>query len=88
MNQSYIIFKALSDETRLKIAIHLAKRRELSCQELSRNFKLSQPTLSHHFSKLLAAGVILERKQGQKHYYRINHRLLKSHGVDLKLIKH
>lgn len=86
MEETYKIFKALSDKTRLKIAMFLARHKELSCKRLSKNFSLSQPTLSHHFSKLMAAGVILERKQGVNHYYRINHALLKQSGVDLKSI--
>ena len=86
MQEPYKIFKALSDKTRLKIIMFLAKHKELSCQQLSKNFTLSQPTLSHHFSKLIALGLILEKKQGVKHYYRINHELLKKAGVDLKSI--
>lgn len=87
MEQTIAIFKALSDPTRLKIARYLAGRKEASCQDLSKNFELSQPTLSHHFGKLENAGVILARKEGVGHYYRINHGLLKKAGVDLKSIK-
>lgn len=87
MKQTFAIFKALADKTRLAIAVFLARQKEASCQELSRHFELSQPTLSHHFGKLIAAGVILERKEGVSHYYRINHILLKKAGVDLKSIK-
>jgi len=87
MKQTFAIFKALADKTRLAIAVFLAKQKEVSCQELSRHFELSQPTLSHHFGKLVEAGVILERKEGVSHYYRINHVLLKKAGVDLKSIK-
>ena len=87
MNETFKIYKALADKTRLSIAVYLASKKEASCQELSKNFNLSQPTLSHHFGKLSDAGVILERKEGVSHYYRINHELLKKAGVDLKLIK-
>ena len=87
MDQTFKIFKALSDKTRLSIAVFLAKNAETPCSKLSEKFKLSQPTLSHHFGKLIDAGVILERKEGVSHYYRINHELLKKSGVDLKTIK-
>jgi ArsR family transcriptional regulator len=87
MNKTFKIFKALADETRLKIAVYLSKHKEVSCQELSKNFKLSQPTLSHHYSKLEAAGIMLVRKEGVGHFYRINHEQLKEAGVDLKSIK-
>jgi len=86
MNETISIFKALSDPTRLKIALHLASRGELSCQQLSKNFNLSQPTLSHHFGRLMSSGVILERKSGTSHYYRINRELLKKSGMDLQKI--
>ena len=87
MNQTFVVFKALADKTRLSIAVFLAGNKETSCQQLSKKFRLSQPTLSHHFGKLISAGVILEKKQGASHYYRINHQLLKKVGVDLKSIK-
>ncbi|MBI3231951.1 MAG: winged helix-turn-helix transcriptional regulator [Candidatus Doudnabacteria bacterium] len=87
MEKIYTILKALADKTRLKIAVFLGNRQEVSCKELSKNFKLSQPTLSHHFGKLINSGVILERKEGVNHYYRINHKLLKECGLDLKTIK-
>ena len=87
MEQTFKIFKSLADKTRLSIASFLAKSKETSCKQLSKKFNLSQPTLSHHFSKLLNSGVILERKIGVSHFYRINHDLLKNSGVDLKNIK-
>ncbi len=87
MDQTIAIFKALADDTRLKIAVFLASRKELSCKELSKNFNLSQPTLSHHFRKLILSGIILERKEGVSHYYRINHQLLKKSGMDLKALE-
>lgn len=78
------IFKALADSTRLDIVRWLARHGELSCARLSRRFPLAQPTLSHHFRKLLAAGVLTERKQGVHHFYRVNARRLRALGLNLR----
>lgn len=80
------IFKALSDTTRIDILRHLLARKEISCQDLSKKFPLSQPTLSHHFSKLMDANIIVKRKNGASHFYRVNHKFLKEKGFDIKKI--
>lgn len=81
------IFKSLADETRLSIVRKLAsdgcevKSGEIinSCAEFH---KLSQPAMSHHFSKLVAAGVLLERKEGVEKHYQLNSQLLNDVGID------
>ncbi len=87
MNEPVKIFKALSDPTRLEIAVYLAKYGQMSCGELSKRFPLSQPTLSHHYKKLADAEIIIVSKDGASHFYQINHELLKEAGVNLKKIK-
>lgn len=87
MDQTFKVFKALADETRLAIALYLSGKEEVSCQELSKNFSLSQPTLSHHFKKLADAGIIIERKAGVSHFYKIDTSLLKNSGINLQQIK-
>lgn len=49
------IVKALSDDTRITILIHVLRDREVACQELMKKFPLSQSTMSHHFNKLVNA---------------------------------
>jgi ArsR family transcriptional regulator len=78
------IFKALSDETRLVILRHLVKRKEIACKELLSNFSLSQPTLSHHFNKLIDANILNERKKGTSHFYSINYSYLRKLGIDIR----
>lgn len=81
------VLKSLADETRLSIVRRLAKIDDevvgssivIDC---SAALKLSQPTMSHHFSKLVAAGVLLERKSGVEKLYRLNKKLLSSAGID------
>lgn len=81
------VLKALADETRLSIVRKLATTNEPvtscdivgSCGSLS---CLSQPAASHHFSKLVAAGVIREQKRGTKKVYSLARDTLASIGVD------
>ena len=85
--QSVKLFKALSDETRVDIIKYLlSNRKELSCQELLDKFPLSQPTLSHHFNKLIDANVLKVRKEGASHFYSIDNDYLKNFGIDIQKI--
>jgi DNA-binding transcriptional ArsR family regulator len=45
--------------------------------------KLSQPAMSHHFNKLVDAGVVSEEKRGTQKLYELNTALLKSIGIDV-----
>lgn len=82
------ILKALGDEVRLSIVRKLALEGVLTagCDILAcaSVHKLSQPAMSHHFSKLADAGVIRETKQGTKKLYELNTELLASIGIDYK----
>lgn len=80
------VFKALADQTRIKIVKKLMDNDEISCQELMKHFSLSQPTLSHHFGKLLDSGVLHARKDGINHYYSVNKTHLASIGIDIDKI--
>jgi DNA-binding transcriptional ArsR family regulator len=82
-NQTVKILKALADQTRLQMALELLDRDEASCQELSKKFGLSQPTLSHHYNKLIAVGIVVSRKEGAGWYYRLNRDLLYTMGINL-----
>lgn len=77
------IFKALADKTRLEIVAFLAEKGEVACADISERFKLSQPTMSHHYSKLKAAGILNIREEGVKHFYSINKETLQEYGLDL-----
>ncbi len=81
------ILKSLADETRLSLVRRLIESDcEVSGSEIiggcSEVLKLSQPTLSHHFNRLVHSGVLLERKSGTEKYYRVNFDLLRSIGID------
>jgi ArsR family transcriptional regulator, arsenate/arsenite/antimonite-responsive transcriptional repressor len=78
------IFKALADRTRLDIVRSLVKKPHdtASCGEVSTCSSLSQPAMSHHFKKLVDAGVILEQKQGTEKIYELNTSLFNSLGIN------
>lgn len=82
------VFRALSDERRLSIVKKLAATRATvaSCdlvESCASFLALSQPTMSHHFHKLVEAGVLIEEKQGTHKLYRLNDELLRSVGLDV-----
>lgn len=58
-------FKALSDETRLKI-VGLLARAPRSVEELAAMLEVSAPTVSHHLSRLQEAGLV--RATAQQYY--------------------
>ncbi|QHN42658.1 metalloregulator ArsR/SmtB family transcription factor [Candidatus Mycosynbacter amalyticus] len=81
------ILKSLADDTRLSVVRHLASQHgEVAARDITSDcalaLKLSQPTMSHHFAKLVASGVLRERKDGVEKYYRLDTALLTQHGID------
>lgn len=81
------VFKSLGNNTRLDIVRKLARDGcEVKSSEIISGcmvaLDLAQPTISHHFSTLVAAGVLLERKVGVEKYYQLNVPLLERVGID------
>ena len=66
------LFKALSDETRVKIVKKLYHNDELCACKILEFVDCSQPTLSHHLSLLVSSGLINSRKEGKWTYYKAN----------------
>jgi ArsR family transcriptional regulator len=64
-------FKALSDETRMKIYMMLSERTLCACQLLS-ELDISQPTLSHHMKILESSGWVTTEKKGTWTHYHID----------------
>lgn len=65
------IFKLLSDETRLKILLYLAREGELHVTALCDRLGQSQPAVSHHLALLRVAGLIEPRRDGKHNYYSV-----------------
>jgi ArsR family transcriptional regulator len=64
------LFKALGDETRLRMVALLAHG-ELCVCHLQEALELSQPATSRHLAVLRAAGVVEARRDGSWIYYRL-----------------
>lgn len=65
------IFKALSDETRLRI-LKLLEGDELCVCDIVAALDTSQPRASFHLAALKEAGLIRDRKEGRWIHYRID----------------
>jgi len=63
-------FKALADETRIKI-IKLLKVREMCVCEVMIALGITQSTTSHHLGILENAGLVKDRKEGKWVFYRL-----------------
>ncbi len=70
-----LIFKALADETRLKIVELLSEGERCACQLLE-NFNITQPTLSYHMKILCECGIVVGRREGAWMYYRNNSKVV------------
>jgi ArsR family transcriptional regulator len=67
------VFKLLSDETRLRILVYLAREAELHVTALCDRLGQSQPAVSHHLALLRVAGLIKARRDGKHNYYSVRH---------------
>jgi len=77
MRESLKIFKALSDETRLKIVELLLNGEKCVC-EIVPFMKRSQSTVSIQLAKLENLGVVESRREGKGVYYKlVNEKIMK-----------
>jgi len=83
-NTNLKVLKALSHPTRLEIVRAVLGHDEITCQELSPRFDISQPTMSHHFNKLVKAGVLNNRRNGTVWVYSLNQHYIENLGINLK----
>ena len=68
MNELLSMFKALSDETRLRI-IKLLEKGELCVCDITAALDMVQPKVSFHLNTLKSAGLIKDRKAGRWIHY-------------------
>ena len=71
MKEMVTIFKALSDETRLRI-LKLLEQGELCVCEIVAAFDMIQPKVSFHLAALKAAGLVKDRREGKWMHYKID----------------
>lgn len=65
------VYKALSDETRLRI-IKLLERGELCVCDIVASLDIIQPKISFHLSILKEAGLVKDRRVGKWIHYRLD----------------
>lgn len=70
------LFKALSDESRVKIVKKLYHNEELCACKILEFVDCLQPTLSHHLSILVDSGLLYSRKDGKWTYYKANKEMI------------
>lgn len=63
--------KVLADDSRLKM-VRLLNECEYNVGELAAAIDLTEPTVSHHLSKLHSAGLVQLRMAGNQRFYRLN----------------
>lgn len=68
-------YKCLADDTRLQSLLLIQAEAELCVCELTTALELSQPKVSRHLAQLREAELLLDRRQGQWVFYRINPQL-------------
>lgn len=71
-----IMFKALSDETRLRIVEMLCSKEMCACKILE-SFHITQPTLSYHMKVLTESGLIESKREGALMIYSITSNKIK-----------
>ncbi|MDE3009209.1 MAG: helix-turn-helix transcriptional regulator [Acidobacteriota bacterium] len=64
------VFAALADPVRLRIFSLIASQGEVCSCNLEAPLQRSQPTISHHTSRLAAAGLIVGEKRGRWTWWR------------------
>ena len=71
------ISKALGDNNRLKILMHISKKGGCGqCSEIQDVIDLAQPSVSHHIKILVEAGIIEPVKEGRNYKYNMNESVL------------
>jgi ArsR family transcriptional regulator, arsenate/arsenite/antimonite-responsive transcriptional repressor len=70
-NEYIRIFRAFSDESRIRVLELLRDGEKCACILLE-DLNISQPTLSHHMKILCDSGIVKSRPVGKWSYYMIN----------------
>ena len=66
-----VLGRALADPTRIRILGLLAER-PMYGQELAKALDVTAPTISHHLSPLVMAGLVQVRRENNYHYYELS----------------
>ncbi|UVY84993.1 metalloregulator ArsR/SmtB family transcription factor [Brachybacterium sp. NBEC-018] len=68
-----VMLKALADPMRLRVLSHVAAQgcEEVAASDLTEALGISQPTVSHHLSRLVDAGLLVREQQGRRARYTV-----------------
>jgi DNA-binding transcriptional ArsR family regulator len=79
------VLRAIAEPHRLEI-VRLVRREELTAGQIAARFEVSRPAISQHLRLLRDAGLITERRQGTRRFYRGQPETLTALLVDLELL--
>ena len=65
-----IVMRALADPTRRAVFERVARSNEITVADLTRGSGVTQGAVSQHLKSLKHAGLVAERPEGRKVYYR------------------
>ncbi|WP_413283694.1 metalloregulator ArsR/SmtB family transcription factor [Vibrio sp. MA40-2] len=68
-------FKLLSDETRVRCLLMIAREEKVCVGELTEALNESQPKVSRHLALLRSSGVVVDTRQGQWVFYHLSDQL-------------
>lgn len=72
MNNPLLLYKSLSEETRLKSLLLMQSKGEICVCDLMSALDLSQPKVSRHLAELRKHSIVLDERRGKWVYYQIN----------------
>ena len=64
-----LALRAIAEPHRQQI-VRLVRNEELTAGEIASHFEVSRPAVSQHLRSLRDAGLVTERRQGTRRYYR------------------
>jgi ArsR family transcriptional regulator, arsenate/arsenite/antimonite-responsive transcriptional repressor len=87
MREEARLFKALADETRLKILWLLIGQEELCVCDIMGVLGITQSKASRHLRYLFNAGLVTDRREGLWMYYRISVAFGSREGKQLQVLR-
>ena len=80
IKKSVKVLKLISDESKLRIMLLLAKEGPLSVTEITALLEMNQTTASHHLSLLRNAELVTANREGKNIFYDVNEVLWRDMG--------
>jgi len=81
------LFKALADETRLKMLALLLKHEELCVCDFEKTLEISQSKASRHLRYMSDSGLLMDRRDGLWVFYRVDRKVNKDRHQLLEVLQ-